>query len=227
MLNPFFFSLRILDQHSECAGGQSKRSLHAFCDALSAVTLKRDAIDDCFNVVHLVSTEFERVLAACFERLANVHNDPVHTRADEPLLLQALEHIFVKTLFPADNTRTQHRALLRKLREQRFDNLARACRLNRIAAAVQLLAAKFFMPAGGRAAARIEQSEVIPNLCGRRDGGARRVTAAALFDRNSWRKPFDRLDIWLCHLIEELARVGAERLHVLALAFRKDRVERE
>ena len=53
------------------------------------------------------------------------------------------------------------------------------------------------------------------------------MTAAALFDRNGWGEPFDRLDVGLLDLIKELAGVGAQRLHVFALPFGEDGVERE
>ena len=53
------------------------------------------------------------------------------------------------------------------------------------------------------------------------------MSATPLFDRDGRWQPFDRLEIGLAHLIEELSGVGRQGLHVLALALREDRVEGE
>ena len=86
---------------------------------------------------------------------------------------------------------------------------------------------KFGVPTCWRAATRVEQTQVVPNLSCRRDDRSRAMTTRALLNRNSRRQPFNRFDIGLLQLIEELPRIRAQRLHVLALTFRKDRVERQ
>src|SRR5262245_19685207 len=53
------------------------------------------------------------------------------------------------------------------------------------------------------------------------------MSPAALLDGDGGREPFDRLDVRLLQLIEELPRVGAERLHVLALTLGEDGVKRQ
>ena len=48
-----------------------------------------------------------------------------------------------------------------------------------------------------------------------------------LLDRDRRRQPLDQVDVRLLHLLEELPRVGGQRLDVAALAFGVDRVEGE
>ena len=152
-------------------------------------------------------------------------------RAHETLLLQALEHLAVETLLGAHDGRAQHRALARELRHQRLDDLARVRRADFLAAHMHglrlSLSAFFRVPAGGRAASRVQQAQVVPDLGRRRNDRARTVTARALLDRDRRRKPVDRLDVRLLHLVEELPRVRRQRLHVFALAFGEDGVERQ
>src|SRR5207244_4619797 len=49
----------------------------------------------------------------------------------------------------------------------------------------------------------------------------------ALFDGNGRRKPFDKIDIRLLHLIEELPGIGRETFHVAPLAFGIESIEGE
>src|SRR5262249_11928424 len=63
---------------------------------------------------------------------------------------------------------------------------------------------------------------------GRRpDRRARVVAHAALLDRDRRREALDRVDVGPRHLVEELPRVGGERLDVATLALGVDRVEGE
>ena len=72
---------------------------------------------------------------------------------------------------------------------------------------------------------RVEKPQVVVNLRGGRDGRARIGSAGSLLDGDGRRQPFDVVDLGLLHLVEELPCVGREALHVLALPFRKQRVE--
>ena len=72
-----------------------------------------------------------------------------------------------------------------------------------------------------------QQAHVIIDFRDRADRGARIVRSAFLIDRYSRRQPIDVIDIRLVHLPEELARVRGERFDVAALAFGKDRIERQ
>ena len=58
-------------------------------------------------------------------------------------------------------------------------------------------------------------------------GRARRLRKRTLFDRDRRREPVDAFDVRLRQLLEELPRVGRERLDVTTLALRVNRIERE
>src|SRR5262249_36545058 len=74
---------------------------------------------------------------------------------------------------------------------------------------------------------RPEQAQVIVDLGRRADGRARVARSRLLFDRDRGRQPLDRIDVGLVHLVEELARVGRQRLDIAALPLGVDRIERE
>ena len=75
--------------------------------------------------------------------------------------------------------------------------------------------------------ARPQQAQVVVDLGDRADRRARVARRRLLVDRDRRRQALDRVDVRLVHLAEELARVGAQRLDVAALALGVDRVERE
>ena len=74
---------------------------------------------------------------------------------------------------------------------------------------------------------RPQQAQVVVDLGDRADRRARVARRRLLVDRDRRRQALDRVDVRLVHLPEELARVGAQRLDVAALALGVDRVERE
>ena len=73
--------------------------------------------------------------------------------------------------------------------------------------------------------ARIEQTQVVVNLGCRADGRARIANAVLLPNRDRRTDAFDRIDVRLLHALEELARVGRQRLDVAPLSFGVNRVE--
>src|SRR5439155_181379 len=75
--------------------------------------------------------------------------------------------------------------------------------------------------------AREEHAQVVVDLGDGADGGARILAGRLLLDRDRGREPLDRVDLGLLHLLEELPRVGGERLDVAALALGVDGVEGE
>ena len=75
--------------------------------------------------------------------------------------------------------------------------------------------------------AREQQAQVIIDLGDGGDGRARIARGRLLLDRNRRRESLDRIDVRLLHLLQELARVGRERLDVAPLAFGVNRVEGE
>ena len=103
------------------------------------------------------------------------------------------------------------------LREHAGDDLIDGVAADR-AAAVQ---------AGDGAAAGVEQAEVVVDLGGGGDGGARIARLVLLLDGDGRGDAVDVIDVGLFDALEELARVGGERLDVAALAFGVDGVEGE
>ncbi len=77
------------------------------------------------------------------------------------------------------------------------------------------------------AAERPQELRVIRDFGGRGDGAARSARAGALFDREHRRQPVDEVDVRPLQLLQHLARLRGQALHVLAVPFRIDRIERE
>src|SRR5438445_7851084 len=72
-----------------------------------------------------------------------------------------------------------------------------------------------------------EQAEIVVDLGDRAHGGPWVARGGLLLDGDGRRQAFDRIHVWLVHLLEELACVRREGLHVAALALCVDRVERQ
>ena len=73
----------------------------------------------------------------------------------------------------------------------------------------------------------VEQAEVVVDLGDRADRGPRVAGGRFLVDRDGRRQALDEVDVGLVHLAEELPGVRRQRLHVAALAFGVDGVERQ
>ena len=74
---------------------------------------------------------------------------------------------------------------------------------------------------------RPQQAQVVVDLGDRADRRARIARGRLLVDRDRRRQPFDRVDVRLVHLAQELACVCRQRLDVAPLALGVDRVERQ
>src|SRR5580698_11455453 len=81
--------------------------------------------------------------------------------------------------------------------------------------------------AGDGAAARVEQAEVVVDLGGGGDGGARVARLVLLLDGDGGGEAVHVVDVGLFDALEKLARVGGERFDVAALALGVDGVEGE
>ena len=102
-------------------------------------------------------------------------------------------------------------------RQRRVDHLRHALRLQRHLVVRTIWGAD----------AREQQPQVIVDLGDRADGRARVVRGGLLLDRDRRRQALDQVDVGLLHQLQELPRVGRQRLDVAALAFGVQRVERE
>ena len=79
----------------------------------------------------------------------------------------------------------------------------------------------------GHADARPQQPHVVVDLGDGADGRARIFRGRLLLDGDRRRQPVDLVDVGLLHHLQELARIGRERLDVAALALGIDGVEGE
>ena len=142
----------------------------------------------------------------------------VDARAQEPLLDHLGHLLLVLALLAGDVGREDDElAFPAGRREGPVDHLLDRLGLDRPAAfrAVWL------------ADRRVEQAQVVVDLRDGADGRARVLRRRPLLDRDRRRESLDRVDVRLLHLLEELPRVGGERLDVAALALGEDGVEGE
>ena len=139
----------------------------------------------------------------------------IHASADKPFAGEPLNHVAKFPLLVRHYRREQHHPRFRWQRQDLIHDVAGGLVCDRFAAdrAMRL------------SYVGEQQTEIIVNLGGRRDGGTRVRARTALFNRDGWRKALDVVHVRLLHLVEELARVGGEGFDVLPLAFGEDRVE--
>ena len=164
-----------------------------------------------------VDDDLDRVLELLVERRRLVERVllTVDLDAREALVAQLLEQLAVLALPVADDRRVDREARALRQHEDLLDD-----RVDRLA--------------GDRAAAdravrpahpRVEQAQVVVDLGDGADRRARVARRGLLVDRDRRAEAVDRVDVRLLHHLEELARVGAQRLDVAALALGVDRVE--
>ncbi len=81
--------------------------------------------------------------------------------------------------------------------------------------------------AKGRTAPRPEQAQIVVDLRRRPDGGAARRGGVLLLDRHGRRDALEGVQQRLGHALEELLRIGRQRLDVAPLALGVQRIERQ
>ena len=189
----------------------------ATADAVSTDCVRRcrrsgsdhEPVDDHLDRVLELLVEDDLV----FEQvLLTVHLDP-----GEPIRAQLLEHVLELALAVADDGCVDRELGPFGQGQDLLDDLVDALPLDR--------------PAAHRAVrppdARIEKPEVVVDLGDRPDRRAWVSRCRLLVDRDRRREPLDRVHVGLLHHLQELPRVGGQRLHVAPLTLRVDRVERE
>src|SRR6185312_7906405 len=72
---------------------------------------------------------------------------------------------------------------------------------------------------------RVQQPQVVVDLCDRADRGARVAARGLLVDGDRRGQAVDEVDVGLVHLAQELPGIRGQRLDVPALAFGEDRVK--
>ena len=141
----------------------------------------------------------------------------VDPRLREPARAQAGQLLLELALAAAHDRREHVDARVLRVEHHHVDDA-----LERLAG--DLLAA---VRAVRHADAREQQPQVVVDLGDRADRRTGVGSGRLLLDRNGRRQPVDQIDVGLLHLLEELARVGRQRLDVAALPLGVDRVEGE
>ena len=201
-------ALTALDQvdHDEPLG-ERDGGLDRLRQPEAEVVLHHEPVDDHLDRVLELLVERRRLLE---QVLLAVDLD-----AREPLVAEALEHVAVLALPVANDRGVDREARPLGEREDLLDD-----RVDRLPGD---------RPAADRAVrapdARVEEPQVVVDLGDRADGRARVPRRRLLVDRDRRREPVDRVDVGLLHHLQELPRVGRERLDVTPLTLGVDRVE--
>ncbi len=187
--------------------GERERRLDRVGQPVADVLLEDEPVDHDLDRVLELLVELDLLLELAL--LA------VHLHAREALAAQVLEDVLVLA-FPVTDDRSVDRELrpLGEL-EHLVDDLLHRLPGDRASA---LGAVRLADP-------RVEQAQVVVDLRDRAHRGARVPRGRLLVDRDGRREPVDRVHVGLLHHLEELARVGRERLDVAPLPLRVDRVE--
>ena len=149
---------------------------------------------------------------------ARSRSSPSMRARTKPGLAQ-LDQLLAELALPAAHDRRQdvHAACARAASRTRSTICCTVCGRDRLAA----------LPAVRRADAGEEQAQVVVDLGDGADRRARVLAGRLLLDGDRRREPVDRVDVGLLHLLEELPRVGRERLDVAPLPLGVDGVEGE
>ena len=194
--------------HGE-AFGELQRGLKAFGEALADVGAHHDAVDHHVDVVREFLVERRR--------LGELIEGAVDLDALKALLEVFGELLLVLALAAAHDRRQQIEPGAFGQRQHAVDHLRDDLAFDR-------------QPRGGRighADARPQQAHVVVDLGDGADGGARVLRRGLLLDRDRRRQAVDLVDVRLLHHLQELARIGRQRLDVAALALGIDGVEGE
>ena len=143
--------------------------------------------------------------------------DAIHAHARETRPLDLRQGLLVAALAPFHRRRVEDQLRSGGKLQDRLHDLLRALSAHGLAA----------LRTVRHAHVAVEETQIVVYF---RDGGHNRtrVTAGgALFDGDGGGQPLEALDVRLLHLVEELASVRAQRLHVPALSLGVERVKRE
>ena len=202
-------ALAVDDVDADEALGERGRGLDRLGQALAQVVLEHEPVDDDLDRVLELLVEDDLVLE---QPLLAVDLDPREAVAPE-----LLEHVAELALAVAHDRRVDGEARPLREREDLLDDLVEALAGDRAPAD------RAVRPADPR----VEQAQVVVDLGHRADRRARVARGRLLVDRDRRREPVDRVDVGLLHHLQELPRVGGERLDVAALPLGVDRVEGE
>jgi len=147
--------------------------------------------------------------------LVHGHDLAVDPHADEAVAADHIDDLHVLALAAHDDGREEVELLSFIQVRDRLHHLRRALALEHAAA----LGAVHFAHLGP------QQAHVVVHFRHRAHGGARVSGGGLLVDRDRGGEALDAIDLRLLHLRDKLARVGAERFDIPALAFGEDGIE--
>jgi hypothetical protein len=197
------------DVHADQTIGDAQRSLDRFRDAPANRGLGGQAVDDDVDVVLRVLREQDL--------LGEVADLAVDARAHETLAAVVLELLAVLALPIAHHRREDLDGCTRRQREDPIGHLLHGLARDGTVAPVAV----------GLSDPGVEEPQVVVDLGGGSDRGARVLAHGLLLDRDGGRQALDGVDVGLGHLLEKLARVGGERLDVAPLALGVEGIEGE
>ncbi len=189
--------------------GEPRRRLDRLREARPQVGLHHQPVDDDLDRVLELLVELDRLLE---QPLLAVDLD-----AREAVGAQFLEDVLELALAVADDRRVDGELRALGEPEHLVDDRVEALARDRASAD------RAVRPAD----ARVQETQVVVDLGHRADRRARIARGRLLVDRDRRREAVDRVDIGLLHHLQELTRVGRQRLDVATLPFGVDGVERE
>ena len=198
---------RVCFHRDGAAFGMAQRRLEGFGQALLQLRPDLEPVD------HHVGAVLD-VLGQLGQGV-DVVDLAVHAQAHETLRAQLREQVRLLPLSAGDDRREDHQLGVLRQRKHVVDHLRHRLRFQR----------QRVLGAVGRADAGVQEAQVIVDLGHRADGGARVVAGGLLLDGDRGRQALDQVDIGLFHELQELARVGRQRLDVAPLALGIERVE--
>ncbi len=189
--------------------GEFQRGLETFRQPLADVGPHHDAVDHDIDVVREFLVERGR-LRQLVEGAVDL--DPL-----ESLLEIFGELLAVLALAAAHDRRQQIEPCALGQRQHAVDHLRDDLAFDRQAGGGRI----------GHADARPQQPHVVVDLGDGADGRARVLRGGLLLDRDRRRQAVDLVDVGLLHHLQELARIGRQRLDVAPLSLGVDGVEGE
>jgi hypothetical protein len=198
--------------HLHCqraAVGVAQRGLEAFGQALLGVGANFQPVDHDFDGVLPVLVELGHGI------------DLVHLAVDpyphEALSSQFGEEFEILALAPYHQRGEDHELGVFRQRQHGVDHLRHGLRGQ---GDVVFRTLRITHP-------RVQQAQVVVDFGDGADGRARVVAGGFLLDRDRRRQSLDQIDVGLFHQLQELPRVGRQRLDIAPLAFGIEGVERQ
>ncbi len=210
-------AVHVLDDHP--AVRQAQRGLERFREPLPGHRTDLDAVDDDVDRMPLVLVQARQFAVQLDDAgAAGALRLGADSHPHEALGAQVLEQVQVLALAARTHRCQDHQARALRHGQRGVDHLRDALGFERLLRVVGAV---------GRAGPREKQPQVVVDFGDRAHRGARIVAGGLLLDGNRGRKALDEVDVRFLHQLEELPRIGRQRLHVAPLPLRVQRVERE